>query len=141
MKSLCDLKEKGGLQMLNLRIYFEAACFSWLQNWITLDDSRLLRLEGYGLRYGRHAYLAYEKKKVDNLFTRHIIRIPLFMVRNKYKSCYGDKKRPLWIVPLEVIKQKAEYSQNLKLRYEDMIKFQEGKVILKDEENLKEMLG
>lgn len=121
MKSLCDLRENGGLQMPNLKIYFEAACFLWLHNWINLEDTRLLRLEGYGLRYGWHAYLAYEKKKVDNIFLCHIIRKSLFMVWNKYKYCYEDKK-PMWIVPLEVIKQKVEYKENMKLRYEDLIR-------------------
>lgn len=35
MKSLCDLKENGGLQMPNLRTYFEASCLAWLYNWVT----------------------------------------------------------------------------------------------------------
>lgn len=140
MKSMCDLKENGGLQMPNLRIYFKAACFSWFQKWVTLDDTRLLRLEGYSARYGWHAYLAYGGGKVDNEFIRHVIRKPLYMVWDKYKYCYSGNKL-IWIVPLEVLKQKVEYNENLNLTYEDIVKLQKGKMVLRDETRLKELLG
>lgn len=62
LKSICDLKENGGLQMPNLRVYFETTCLSWLYNWITLEDDKILKLEGSSLSFGCHAYLAYGKK-------------------------------------------------------------------------------
>lgn len=138
MKSMCDLQDNGGLQVPNLRTYFEAVCLSWLRNWITLEDDRLLKLEGFGLRYGWHAYLAYDKKKVDSIFACHIIQKVLFMVWTKYKICYCEKK-PIW--PLEVIKLKVEFNENMKIRYEEMITIRNEEMVLKDEEALKERFG
>lgn len=52
IKSLCDLNENGGLQMPNLKIYFEAVCLLWIQDWILLENKRLLKLEGSDLNMG-----------------------------------------------------------------------------------------
>lgn len=79
-------------------------------------------------------------KKVDNSFIRHVILRSLFMIWCKCKHFYGDKK-PRWIVPLEVIKQTAEYTENMILRYDDLTNVLNGKVLLKDELILKERLG
>lgn len=46
-KCLCDLKERGGLQLPNLRIYHEGVCLSWTQQWIKLENPRLLNLGGF----------------------------------------------------------------------------------------------
>lgn len=136
MKSLCDIKENGGLQMPNLKIYFEAVCLSWLQEWILVENNKLLKLEGNYLSYGWHAYLLYEKSRIDRIFTCHIIRKALFKVWNKYKRNYREK-RPKWIIPMEVLKQKVEYDDELKMRYEDLIEWQGQDVILKNcKENL-----
>lgn len=79
-------------------------------------------------------------KKVDNSFIRHVILRSLFMIWCTCKHFYGDKK-PRWIVPLEVIKQTAEYTENMILRYDDLTNVLNGKVLLKDELILKERLG
>lgn len=140
MKSLCDLRENGGLQIPNFRIYFEAVCFLWLRDWILLEDDKLLKLVGFDLSYGWHTYLAYKTDKNDKIFNCHLIRRVLFKVWSKYQNYYGRKK-PLWIVPLEVLKQNVDYSEDMKLRYEDLLKLQEGTLILKDEQTLKEKVG
>lgn len=49
MKALWNLKEKGGLQLPNLRLYFEAVSFSWIQEWILLENKKLLNLEDHDL--------------------------------------------------------------------------------------------
>lgn len=38
MKILMDDKERGGLQLLNLKIYNEAICLFWIKEWITLSN-------------------------------------------------------------------------------------------------------
>lgn len=43
------------------------------------------------------------------------------MIWKKYKNEYRDKK-PLWVIPLEVLKQKVDYNEDMKLRNEDLIK-------------------
>lgn len=61
-KCLMDTKERGGLQLPNLKIYHEAAGLSWIAKWIKLDNERILNIEGFNLLYGWHAYLYYQKK-------------------------------------------------------------------------------
>lgn len=46
MKALCDSMEKGRLQLPNLRLYFEAVALSWLQEWIKIENNRLLNWKG-----------------------------------------------------------------------------------------------
>lgn len=55
-KVLCDLKKNSGLQLPKLRICFEAVGFAGIQEWIKLENNRLLKLEGNNLIYGWHAY-------------------------------------------------------------------------------------
>lgn len=92
LKALCGLKKNGGLQLPKLRIYFEAVGLCWIQDWITLENNRLLSLEGYNLAYGWHAYLLYEKWKSDKFFKDHVIRKALLQIWQKYKSVYEERK-------------------------------------------------
>lgn len=49
------LLKNGGLQLPNLKLYFEEVALSWLQEWIKMDNNRLLKLEGHDLKFGWHA--------------------------------------------------------------------------------------
>lgn len=68
-KCLCDLKERGGLQLPNLKIYQEAVSLSWIQEWLNLEKPELLNLEGFSNVFSWHAYLNYEKQTVDRFFS------------------------------------------------------------------------
>lgn len=135
MKALCDFKSNGGLQLPNLGLYFEAVALS-LQEWVHLDNNRLLKLEGHDLAFGWHTYLIYEKWKIDRAFKNHSIRRILLQVWQKYKIEY-NQKRPLWIIPLEVIKQKTDYNEQMKLRYKDLTFWKGNEIRLKEEKELK----
>lgn len=130
MKSLCDLKENGGLQMPNLKIYFEAVCLLWIQDWMLLENKRLLKLEGSYLNYGWHAYLIYNKSRNDNFFTCHIIRKALYNIQKKYIRGYGDKK-PRWVIVMEVLKQKVDCGDELRLNYEELTDWHGQDIVLK----------
>lgn len=58
----------------------------------------------------------------------------------KYKIEYGQK-RPLWIIPIEVIKQKSEYNEQLKLRYKDITFWRGDEIKLKEDIELKGSMG
>lgn len=65
MKCLCDSKERSGLQLPNIKLYYKAVGL-WIQEWIKLENRQLLTLEGYNMIYGWHAYLFYQKQEKDN---------------------------------------------------------------------------
>lgn len=90
------------VQVPNFEIYYEAICLLWIREWITLQNQKLLLLEGFNKVFGWHAYLFYEKEKADKAFKHHYIRNNLLQVWSKYKK-YLPEARPLWITPKEVI--------------------------------------
>lgn len=63
LKIMCDAYGRGGLQVPNLKLYHEAVCLSLLSKWISLQDEKLLNLEGFNKKQGWHAYLYYDKAK------------------------------------------------------------------------------
>lgn len=50
-------KENGGFALPNFHLYYQTSSLTWLKNWITFNDSQLLRHEGHDLPSGWHAYL------------------------------------------------------------------------------------
>lgn len=56
-KQLQDAKERGGLELPDLKLYFEACCLVWMKVWMILKNRWLLELEGHDLRFGWHSYL------------------------------------------------------------------------------------
>lgn len=108
LKCLCDTKEGGGLQLPNLRLYYEVLGISWIQEWIKLENIKLLNLEGYNMKFGWHAYLFYQKYKNDIFKKHHIIRCSLHEIWQKCKGYIRDQ-RPLWLVPIEIITQYTQY--------------------------------
>ncbi|CAI7935205.1 Hypothetical predicted protein [Podarcis lilfordi] len=87
-KLLTDRKEKGGFSVPNLKLYFEASCLCWIKDWINLENTDLLDLEGFNNRFGWHAYLWLNKEKVHNGFSNHIIRGPLYEVWERNKKTF-----------------------------------------------------
>lgn len=41
-KILCDARERGGFQLPNLELYYDACCLVWLKEWITLEDKKII---------------------------------------------------------------------------------------------------
>lgn len=84
-KLLMDSKERGGFGLPDLRIYYEAACLCCLKDWIMLDNTDILDLEGWNIRFGWHAYLMYNKMAVHKGFLNHLTRNPLYKIWIKYR--------------------------------------------------------
>lgn len=53
-KLLTDVKERGGFSLPDFKIYYVAPCFCWLKDWMLLDNTDLLDLEGFDKRFGWH---------------------------------------------------------------------------------------
>uniref|UniRef100_A0A8D0E7E3 ribonuclease H n=1 Tax=Salvator merianae TaxID=96440 RepID=A0A8D0E7E3_SALMN len=97
-KLMQDAKERGGLGLPNLKLYFAACCLSWIAKWFWLRDKRLLQLEGFDLRYGLHGYLWYDKVKVNAAFKNHYVRHALWITWSKYRSKLYPRI-PMWVSP------------------------------------------
>uniref|UniRef100_A0A670K2L6 Reverse transcriptase domain-containing protein n=1 Tax=Podarcis muralis TaxID=64176 RepID=A0A670K2L6_PODMU len=67
-KLLTDAKERGGFALPDLKLYYEASCLCWVKTWIKLENKEVLDLEGADNRFGWHAYLWREKRKVHKGF-------------------------------------------------------------------------
>uniref|UniRef100_A0A670HP09 Reverse transcriptase domain-containing protein n=1 Tax=Podarcis muralis TaxID=64176 RepID=A0A670HP09_PODMU len=99
-KILTDAKERGGFALPDLRLYYEAAAFCWMKDWLLLENTDVLDLEGFNNTFGWHAYLWYDKVKVHKMFKNHIVRKAIFMVWTKYKDLL-EGKTPRWLSPAE----------------------------------------
>uniref|UniRef100_A0A670IIA8 Reverse transcriptase domain-containing protein n=1 Tax=Podarcis muralis TaxID=64176 RepID=A0A670IIA8_PODMU len=119
-KLLTDRKERGGLAVPNLKLYYEAACLCWVKDWITLEDADLLDLEGVDNRYGWHAYLWLDKEKVHKGFSSHIIRGPLYEVWKRNKNLL-EPKTPWWLSPSDILSFKKTNTEEQGLTYEDLL--------------------
>lgn len=47
----------------HLELYHDAAALMWVKECLTLQNKKMLNLEGFNLRYGWYGYLCYEKKE------------------------------------------------------------------------------
>uniref|UniRef100_A0A670K7G8 Reverse transcriptase domain-containing protein n=1 Tax=Podarcis muralis TaxID=64176 RepID=A0A670K7G8_PODMU len=99
-KILTDAKERGGFALPDLKLYYEAAAFCWLKDWLLLEDTDVLDLEGFNNAFGWHAYLWYDKVKTNKAFKNHIVRKAVFNVWTRYKDLL-ENKTPRWLSPLE----------------------------------------
>lgn len=104
----------------NFKLCYEAICLSWLSKWISLQNKKLLNLEGSDKKLGWHAYLYYDKGKKDNSFKHHYVCLPQLNCWLKYKS-YLPKEMPLWIVPRELIDQHSKLGSLGPLQYKELL--------------------
>ncbi|CAI7935372.1 Hypothetical predicted protein [Podarcis lilfordi] len=112
-KILTDAKQRGGFALPDLKLYYEAAAFCWLKDWLLLEDTDVLDLEGFNNVFGWHAYLWYDKVKANKAFKNHIVRKSLFNVWTKYKDLL-ENKTPRWLSPLEA---KARKRPNMEAKW------------------------
>lgn len=116
---LMDDKQRGGLQLPNVKLYHDAICQTWINDWLKWSNKRLLNLEGFNKCYGWHSYLMYDKLKVDSMFAHHYVRGNLIKVWQKYSNRL-DKRRPLWISPPQVIELRMKCNEDKIITYHDV---------------------
>lgn len=133
LKIMVDDRTRGGLQVSNLQLYHDAVALTWIKDWMTVHNKKLLNLEGFNIRYGWHGYLCYDENKLDSSFLHHFIRNSLLTVWRKYNNRMGIE-RSGWISPLEV--SDARFNPKAVLTYKDLVKLQERNVIIKSTEEL-----
>lgn len=74
LKIMCDSCLKGGLQVPNFKICYEAICLSWISRWISLQNKKtLLNVEGFDKKldhYLLHYYYTtcYTKRRWISLY-------------------------------------------------------------------------
>lgn len=120
MKIMCDAHISGGFQVPNFRIYHEAICLTWLSRWMVPNNRKLLNLEGFNKKYGWHAYLIYDKVRMDNTFKHHYVRQPLLECWIKYKP-YLPKQVPMWVIPKELLDDFLDLGSLNSMQYWDLL--------------------
>uniref|UniRef100_A0A670JBZ4 Reverse transcriptase domain-containing protein n=1 Tax=Podarcis muralis TaxID=64176 RepID=A0A670JBZ4_PODMU len=135
-KLLIDAKERGGFALPDVRMYYEAACLCWLRDWVKLENKELLDLEGFNNRFGWHAYLWCEKKRVHKGFGNHIFRGPLIEVWDRYKNIL-ETKVPHWLSPLEIMCVKKINMRDKWGTYGEMVTYEGGKWKMKPYDQVK----
>uniref|UniRef100_A0A803T4S6 Reverse transcriptase domain-containing protein n=1 Tax=Anolis carolinensis TaxID=28377 RepID=A0A803T4S6_ANOCA len=98
--TMTEKKDRGGFGLPNLKLYADACALTWIKDWCNLKKENILNIECFDLRRGWHAYIWYDKKRIEKFFGNHFIRSSLIKVWEKYKKYMYDKT-PLWISPLE----------------------------------------
>uniref|UniRef100_A0A670KHH1 Reverse transcriptase domain-containing protein n=1 Tax=Podarcis muralis TaxID=64176 RepID=A0A670KHH1_PODMU len=111
-KILTDAKDRGGFALPDLRLYYESAAFCWLKQWLLLENTDILDLEGYDNRFGWHAYIWYDKVKIHKGFKNHIVRKALYNVWIRYKDLL-QSKTPRWLSPMEAKETKKLNGQDI----------------------------
>ena len=134
-KNLTDSKERGGLNLPNLELYYNAACFVWIKDWLTLSNSYILKLEGHDLIFGWHAYLWFGKIGAHQSFKNHCIRRALFRVWNKYRKQLWPKI-PYWVSPHEALYGREILQSKDYLTYKDLIEHSEQQIKFKKREDI-----
>uniref|UniRef100_A0A670HPA6 Reverse transcriptase domain-containing protein n=1 Tax=Podarcis muralis TaxID=64176 RepID=A0A670HPA6_PODMU len=138
-KILTDAKERGGFALPDLKLYYEASCLCWVRTWIKLEDTEVLDLEGHNNRFGWHAYLWHEKKKVHREFVKHIFRGSLLEVWERYKVGL-EPKTPKWLSPLEAMSVTRKDKSTKWATYEHLLKKEEGDWKLRPYEQVKSLV-
>uniref|UniRef100_A0A670KC70 Reverse transcriptase domain-containing protein n=1 Tax=Podarcis muralis TaxID=64176 RepID=A0A670KC70_PODMU len=138
-KLLTDRRERGGFAVPNLQLYYEASCLCWVKEWIVLDNTDLLDLEGFDARFGWHAYLWQDKGRVHKGFANHIIRGALLEVWNRCKNLI-EKGTPWWLSPIDILVIKKPNMEGKRWTYADLMERSEKGWEVRPYEELKDKL-
>ncbi|KAF7244640.1 hypothetical protein EYD10_09237 [Varanus komodoensis] len=120
LKMLQEAKGNGGFGLPDWMLYYQASVLTWLKEWITLRNKRILYLEGHDLQMGWHAYMWYEKCKVHGCFLNHFIRKSLMSVWEKLKIKLYTKL-PRWLSPMEALVYPNTLNFDTIVRYDDIL--------------------
>ncbi|CAI5767565.1 Hypothetical predicted protein [Podarcis lilfordi] len=135
-KNLTDAKDRGGFALPDLRLYYESAAFCWLKQWLLLENTDILDLEGFDNRFGWHAYIWYDKVKQHKGFKNHIVRKALYNVWMRYKDLL-ESKTPRWLSPMEAKEVKKLNMESKWPKYCEILEQDGEKVKLQSYEKLK----
>uniref|UniRef100_A0A670JM19 Reverse transcriptase domain-containing protein n=1 Tax=Podarcis muralis TaxID=64176 RepID=A0A670JM19_PODMU len=135
-KILTDAKDRGGFALPDLRLYYESAAFCWLKQWLLLENTDILDLEGYDNRFGWHAYIWYDKVKLHKGFKNHIVRKALYNVWIRYKDLL-ESKTPRWLSPMEAKETKKLNMESKWPKYCEILEQDGERVKLQSYDKLK----
>uniref|UniRef100_A0A670K665 Reverse transcriptase domain-containing protein n=1 Tax=Podarcis muralis TaxID=64176 RepID=A0A670K665_PODMU len=136
-KILTDTKNRGGFALPDFKLYYEAAAFCWMKEWLLLENTDILDLEGFDNAFGWHAYLWYDKVKVHKGFRNHIVRKALFNVWMRYKDLL-ESKTPRWLSPMEAKALKKINMESKWPRYSEILEQEGDRLKLQSYEKLKD---
>lgn len=120
-----------------MKLYYEAVCLCWIRDWVKLVNRELLDLEGFNNRFGWHAYLWQNKRKVHKGFENHIFRGPLIEIWEKYKNLL-EPKTPHWLSPPEVMSVKTINMRSNWATYSQLLTKEDGKWKVRPYEQVKD---
>lgn len=121
--------------MPDYKLYYEASCLCWLKEWITLENTDLLDLEGYDNRFRWHSYFWHDKVKVHKGFLNHVIR-KIYEVWDRYKNLL-ERKTAWRLSPTEVLSVKK---LNMEGTYSEILMETEKGLKLKPYDQIEEVL-
>ncbi|CAI5777053.1 Hypothetical predicted protein [Podarcis lilfordi] len=136
-KILTDAKDRGGFALPDLKLYYKSAAFCWLKEWLLLENTDILDLEGFNNVFGWHAYLWYDKVKAHKAFKNHIVRKALLNVWIRYKDLL-ENKTPRWLSPMEAKAQKRLNMEAKWPKYWEILEQEGDKLKLQSFEKLKD---
>ena len=136
LKIMQDIRERGGLKLPNLKLYYDAAVLVAISDWLNLTNDMILNIEGYDLVYGWHAYLVYDKKE-DKVFKSHILRSAFLRVWRKYRGKLNEGI-PIWVVPRHAIENINIVQRQDIITYKELLTLDSGVLQLKSLNVLRE---
>ena len=107
----------------------------WIKEWITLENKRLLKLEGHDLKMGWHAYVWYGKYKEQSHFAEYFLRKALGLVWHKFQT-KTYKKVLIWFAPIEALSLKALNQKGALLIYKYLLTKEQN---IKDKQDLEKL--
>uniref|UniRef100_G1KYR8 Reverse transcriptase domain-containing protein n=1 Tax=Anolis carolinensis TaxID=28377 RepID=G1KYR8_ANOCA len=132
--TMIDSKKRGGLDLPDLKLYYESSVLLWIKDWADLKNIKTISLEGFDLHKGWHSYLWYGRTKLEKNFGNHFIRSALIKVWEKYKRNFYTKT-PMWVSPLEA-NQRRLLGWNNWPTYKDILVKREGIFQVKSREEI-----
>ena len=108
---------------------------TWIKEWITLENQRLMKLEGHDIKMGWHTYVWYGRYREHSHFGEHILRKALGIVWQKFQA-QTYKKIPLWVAPIEAFTLKILNQKGMLTTYENLLTKEQK---IKDKQELEKL--
>uniref|UniRef100_A0A803TZX7 Reverse transcriptase domain-containing protein n=1 Tax=Anolis carolinensis TaxID=28377 RepID=A0A803TZX7_ANOCA len=135
LKNLSDDRTRGGMNLPDLRLYYESTAISWIKDWLLQKNKKMLNVEGFNLKSGWHVHLwGSPDKNEKKTFRNHIIRDSLNKIWEEYKKRMFPKT-PMWLSPLDLIQKSYQRKSNWPT-YRDLLTTQGNNYVLKSQEEI-----